>query len=52
MIFVGFIRRERLSLLGSVYAFVQKHYESPVRLWDSVRREIDFVSSSHPVLVR
>ena len=39
-----------MSMLGSVHAFVQKHYESPESLWDSVRSEIDSFARLIPLL--
>ena len=47
---VMFLRREALAILSSVYASARMGTE-PVRLWDSVRRELCQVADPLPLLV-
>ena len=48
--FACLIRRESLAFLHAVYAFAQKNIGRVSRLWPSVRRELECISSILPLL--
>ena len=50
MTFAGLARRRVLCILHSVYAFMHAHYHCAVRLWDSVREELEAFRGILPLL--
>ena len=48
--FISQGRREILSVLGSVFGFIQAQYLKPVHLWKSVRRELMLWDSMSPLI--
>ena len=47
--FALLIRRELLSILSSVYAFIVKNYDKPTWLWASVKRELAMIVALLPL---
>jgi len=48
--FIGLCRRESLSVLGAVFAFIQQNYNKQALLWGSVRRELAMWDAFSPLL--
>eukprot|EP00929_Paragymnodinium_shiwhaense_P052284 TRINITY_DN261_c0_g1_i1.p1 TRINITY_DN261_c0_g1~~TRINITY_DN261_c0_g1_i1.p1 ORF type:complete len:1369 (+),score=112.09 TRINITY_DN261_c0_g1_i1:1521-5627(+) len=49
--FVALVRRESLAVFRAIYAFVSRHRaDGPVRLWSSVRRELEAFRGLLPLL--
>ena len=50
--FRALLRRELLSVLSSVYVFIERHFEQRVELWPSVVRELSWCASLLPLAFR
>ena len=48
--FLAMINRRLLAVFHSVYGFVRRHYQEPVRLWESARRELEAFLGLMPLL--
>ena len=50
--FICLGRRESLCVFGETYTFIRRHYDTPHRIWKSVRRELSIFIGICPLIWR